>query len=115
MILWMYLYCYARASPPHSFFHVDDFQSPEELAKYLRMLDEKDDLYNKYFRWKGTGNFINTFFRCRICAMLHDTSRASNVYRDLEKWWRGPEVCIGQDSWRQHQRTSKYIVEDYLL
>ncbi|XP_052212476.1 glycoprotein 3-alpha-L-fucosyltransferase A-like [Dreissena polymorpha] len=106
---------YARASPPHSFIHVDDFQSPEELAKYLRMLDENDDLYNAYFRWKGTGSFINTFFWCRICAMLHDTSRASNVYRDLEKWWRGPEVCIGQDSWRQHQRTSKYIVEDYLL
>ncbi|XP_045174204.2 glycoprotein 3-alpha-L-fucosyltransferase A-like [Mercenaria mercenaria] len=105
---------YSRAAPPHSFIHVDEFQSPEELAQYLHKLDQNDDLYNEYFRWKGTGSFINTYFWCRVCAMLHETSRESHAYRDLEKWWRGEGICIGKDNWRQRQRTSKYIAEDYL-
>lgn len=106
---------YARAAPPHSFIHVDDFESPEQLAQYLHKLDQNDDLYNEYFRWKGTGSFINTYFWCRICGMLHETSRESHAYRDLEKWWRGDGVCIGKDNWRQRQRTSKQIVQDYLM
>ncbi|XP_053384052.1 glycoprotein 3-alpha-L-fucosyltransferase A-like [Mercenaria mercenaria] len=106
---------YTRAAPPHSFIHVDDFQSPEQLAQYLHKLDQNDDLYNEYFRWKGTGTFINTYFWCRVCAMLHETSRESHAYRDLEKWWRGEGVCIGKDNWRQRQRTSKQIIEDYLV
>lgn len=38
---------------------------------FLR-LDEDEALYNSYFRWKGTGELINTKFFCRLCALLHD-------------------------------------------
>lgn len=106
---------YARAAPPHSFIHVDEFESAEELAKYLHKLDQNDDLYNEYFKWKGTGSFINTYFWCRICGMLHDESRESHAYRDLEKWWRGEDVCIGKQNWREHKRTSNYIIDNYLV
>ncbi|CAG5121936.1 unnamed protein product, partial [Candidula unifasciata] len=41
---------YERAAPPHSFIHVDDFESPKDLADYLHKLDKNDDLYNKYFQ-----------------------------------------------------------------
>ncbi|KAL4224561.1 Alpha-(1 3)-fucosyltransferase 7 [Mactra antiquata] len=105
---------YARAAPPHSFIHVDDFESPQALAQYLHKLDQNDALYNEYFRWKKTGTFINTFFWCRICAMLHETSRESHSYRDLEKWWRGDGVCIGKESWRNKSRSNKTIMQDYL-
>ena len=92
---------YRRAAPVHSFIHVDDFESPQELAKYLLHLDQHDDLYNEYFKWKGTGSFINTFFWCRICNMLHDVGNVDPFYfTDVEKWWRGPNVCIGKESWR---------------
>ena len=63
---------YARTAPYRSYIHVDEFESPEELAAYLHRLDMDDDLYNSYFRWKGTGEFINTYYFCRLCAMLHD-------------------------------------------
>ena len=43
---------YERASPYKSFIHVDDFDGPKELADYLRKLEENDDWYNEYFRWK---------------------------------------------------------------
>lgn len=56
---------YRAVAPPHSYIHVDDFESPRHLADYLKLLDQNDTLYNEYFAWKGTGTFINTKFWCR--------------------------------------------------
>jgi hypothetical protein len=90
---------YARTAPYRSYINVDEFESPEELAAYLHRLDTDDDLYNSYFRWKGTGEFINTYFFCRLCAMLHDDF-PNKSYRDVNDWWRGPGICTG-GSWRK--------------
>ncbi|KAI1301777.1 Glycoprotein 3-alpha-L-fucosyltransferase A [Halotydeus destructor] len=86
---------YVRASPPNSFIHVDDFASPRELASYLDKLDHDDGEYRKYLQWKGTGEFVNTFFWCRLCAMLHAprAERESHSYEDMHDWWAGPDVC----------------------
>lgn len=43
---------YAALAPHNSYVHVEEFASPEELAAYLRRLDEDDNLYNSYFKWK---------------------------------------------------------------
>uniref|UniRef100_H2Y9S2 Fucosyltransferase n=1 Tax=Ciona savignyi TaxID=51511 RepID=H2Y9S2_CIOSA len=37
--------------PPGSFIHTDDFESPAQLAKYLRYLDKNDEAYREYFNW----------------------------------------------------------------
>ena len=103
---------YARAAPHHSFIHVDDFASPRDLAVYLHKLDLNDHLYNEYFQWKGTGTFINTYFWCRVCAMMHDTSRVPSAYEDLERWWRGKGVCAGRTSWR-NKKILPYISDVY--
>ena len=63
---------YEKRSPHKSFIHVDDFAGPADLAEYLKKVDKDDDLYNSYFKWKGTGEMINTKFFCRMCALLHD-------------------------------------------
>lgn len=84
---------YKLSCPPHSYIHVDDFKSPKELASYLHKLDKDDHLYNEYFLWKGTGNFIDTKFWCRLCAMAHETSRNA-WYTDVDQWWRGGNTCI---------------------
>jgi len=84
---------YERMAPRRSYIHVDDFKSPEKLARYLRRLDANDALYNEYFNWKGTGEFIDTRFFCRLCAMLHDTKAPSKNYPDIGTWWNGPGVC----------------------
>lgn len=91
---------YARSAPYRSYIHVDEFESPKELAGYLHRLDRDDELYNSYFRWKGTGEFINTYFWCRVCAMLHD-NRPPKFYKDVNEWWRGDSVCT-TTSWREH-------------
>ena len=63
---------YEAVAPYNSFIHVDQFNGPKELAMYLLELDKDDEKYNQYFQWKGTGEFINTRFFCRVCAMLHN-------------------------------------------
>ena len=90
---------YAHAAPYHSYIHVDDFESPAELAAYLHRLDKDDDLYNSYFRWKGTGEFIYPRFHCRLCAILHDDF-PNKYYRNATDWWRGPGVCTDKP-WRE--------------
>uniref|UniRef100_A0A1B6D299 Fucosyltransferase n=2 Tax=Clastoptera arizonana TaxID=38151 RepID=A0A1B6D299_9HEMI len=90
---------YARSAPTNSYIHVDDFESPKHLAQYLNTLDKNDDLYNSYFKWKGTGEFINTRFFCRLCALLHDDFPIKS-YREINDWWRGPGVCT-TSSWRK--------------
>ncbi|GFX35899.1 glycoprotein 3-alpha-L-fucosyltransferase A [Trichonephila clavipes] len=94
---------YARAAPPHSYIHVDDFASPKELAEYLAILDKNDTLYNEYFRWKGTGEFINTYFWCRMCAMLHAPPYHKS-YPDMHHWWAGAGTC-NAGHWRKNAKS----------
>lgn len=89
---------YERSAPERSYIHVDEFASPAELATYLKRLDKDDSLYNSYFKWKGTGEFINTYFWCRLCTMLHAPLQYKH-YDDVNNWWRGPGVCTPK-SWR---------------
>ncbi|XP_069935654.1 glycoprotein 3-alpha-L-fucosyltransferase A isoform X3 [Cherax quadricarinatus] len=93
---------YARQAPLKSYIHVDDFESPKQLANYLHLLDQNDDLFNEYFRWKGTGEFINTYFMCRLCALLHDEGH-QHYYEDVNAWWRGTGTCIN-GSWRKYDK-----------
>ena len=35
-----------------------------------------------YLQWKGTGEFINTRFFCRVCSMLHYPKvKADKIYK----------------------------------
>ena len=50
---------YEKSAPYKSYIHVDDFDTPKELADYLRELDQDDEKYNEYFKWK-----------VRVCLLL---------------------------------------------
>ena len=88
---------YEAVAPHGSFIHVDQFDSPKELAAYLHELSVNDAMYNQYFSWKGTGTFIPTKFFCRVCAMLHyhhehlPDQHKPNL--DWDTWWKGPDIC----------------------
>ena len=92
---------YEQHAPEKSFIHVDDFATPKEMADYLNLLDQNDTLYNEYFEWKDTGRFINTYFFCRLCAMLHQAPTSPpRTYADFNQWWKGGFTCI-RGSWRE--------------
>ena len=61
-------------------------------------------------RWKGTGDLINTFFWCRLCALAHDaTSRGHSWYGNINDWWRGKDICIGKKTWRDMPRSGSLL------
>ena len=43
---------YTQMAPPHSHINVEDFESPKELADYLKQLDKNSDDYLSYFSGK---------------------------------------------------------------
>lgn len=104
---------YEMAAPYRSYLHVDEFASAKELADYLNILDQNDELYNSYFKWKGTGEFINTYWWCRVCAMLHDEESLNRVkwYNDVNEWWRGVGTCTN-GSWRNYQARHDVMSDD---
>ncbi len=54
---------YERVVPHHSIIHVDDFDTPRDLAEYLHMLDQNDTLYNEYFR---CGHYRSSLYKCNL-------------------------------------------------
>ena len=66
---------YAVSAPYKSYIHVDDFDGPKELADYLHKLDQDDQLYNEYFKWKVCLNIIFVFcffLAIDILFQIHD-------------------------------------------
>ena len=56
------------------------------------------------FLSQGTGEFVNTKFWCRVCALLHDPTLADRIpggYDDINAWWRSQGTCIN-GSWRKY-------------
>merc|ERR1719387_3405660 len=43
---------YVEVSPPNSFIHVEDFKSPEDLAKHLHALDKDAKALKKLHQWR---------------------------------------------------------------
>ena len=98
---------YSAYAPSHSFIHVGDFKSPKALADYLRLLDENDGLYLKYFDWKDEYEVENQPMAgwCDLCAKLHDRHLPAKSYKNVTNWWFDPNIaCLnGHDFLDQFQ------------
>ncbi|XP_064601054.1 3-galactosyl-N-acetylglucosaminide 4-alpha-L-fucosyltransferase FUT3-like [Liolophura sinensis] len=79
---------YAYGIPPHSYIHVDGFESPKQLAEFLVLLDKNVTLYEQYFRWHRT-HYTETPRRgwCQLCESLYDWSLPVKTYRDFKGWY----------------------------
>lgn len=92
---------YNYAAPPDSFIHVEDFQSPKELADYLLFLHTNETAYNKYFEWQDTGQFINhwKYFFCRICALVHYGDFVEPPVWPKGSTWKKINKCLPPGRW----------------
>ncbi|GCC27445.1 hypothetical protein chiPu_0005869 [Chiloscyllium punctatum] len=65
---------YENYIPADSFIHVDDFKSAQELAAYLHMLNDNEDLYMNYFKWRKYYTVRMTRFwdehACNVCENI---------------------------------------------
>lgn len=83
---------YEAMTPPHSFIHVADFNSPADLATYLKVLFADRQAYEKYLEWHNTYR-IKTYsdWRERLCQICvrYPSLPARKVYHDLDSWVNG--------------------------
>lgn len=77
---------YEAVAPPHSFIHVDDFDSIATLAKFLTELAGNAKHYKSYFSWHE--NYIvqlYTDWRERLCNICQDYDKLPyrKIYHEL--------------------------------
>ena len=79
-----------KLAAPGSYINAFDFNSPQELAKYIKNVDEDIDLYKKYFEWKKHWKVVNTKEDgCQtlreICKGLHEgITFTTNILSEID-------------------------------
>ncbi|CAI9619689.1 unnamed protein product [Staurois parvus] len=83
---------YERFIPPDAFIHVDDFSSPQELAKYLLDLDKDEPRYRQYFNWRfkyrptlSKTGFLPAY--CKICRALKEVPPYKTI-PSIAEWFK---------------------------
>ncbi|XP_018577371.1 alpha-(1,3)-fucosyltransferase C-like [Anoplophora glabripennis] len=88
---------YSKFAPPNSVIDVSKFSSIEELAKYLKSLDEDPKKYLSYFEWKK--HYIvkrdHKTALCDICKKLNEPLLHKSY--DIQKWWSDGMCKVGDD------------------
>ncbi|KAM9496858.1 4-galactosyl-N-acetylglucosaminide 3-alpha-L-fucosyltransferase 9-like [Clarias gariepinus] len=83
---------YEELVPAGSFIHVDDFKSPQELAEHLVFLDQNQDAYERFFRWRqhftAERSHLSLEHACRICDHIK-RHKVYTVVKSLSKWFWG--------------------------
>lgn len=91
-----------RLLPPNSYLHVDHFPDVHLLANYLRYLDQNNEHYLKYHKWRNNYIVINEhgYFGssskhyCRICEALNYNSNTTKIYKKLSDFWNKERDCV---------------------
>ncbi|CAH1790908.1 unnamed protein product [Owenia fusiformis] len=99
---------YETLLPPNSYIDIADFSSTSYLARFLKMLNENDNLYNQYFMWKFIPEHrdlntksewpLETTF-CQICNKLNSAPMSNEYFMSLEQVYDKKRYC---------KKTSKY-------
>jgi hypothetical protein len=79
---------YTQFAPPNSYVNAMDFESPKELAAYLKYLSQDLRQYQSFLQWKkyyrvnhGTKRAV-----CTLCEVLHK-QKEPTVYSILSDWY----------------------------
>ena len=91
---------YIAALPLHSFIHVEDFESAEQLVEYVNYLDSNPIEYRKYFWWREQENMTD--------AVMMEVIRKQ--YPDIRV--HAPPISICQRVMEQKRTGNKKIIHD---
>jgi alpha-1,3-fucosyltransferase len=96
---------YSAYAPPMSYINAGDFKSPKALADYLKLLDENDGLYLKFFDWKKDYEVVRKPVSgwCELCEKLNDPQQKQKVYADMTDWWYHKDIaCLSGYDYLDH-------------
>ncbi|KAG9281490.1 alpha-(1,3)-fucosyltransferase 9-like, partial [Astyanax mexicanus] len=83
---------YEEFIPADSFIHVDDFKTPKELAEHLKLLDQNQEMYERFFTWRkhfvARRSDFGLEHACRICDHIK-RNKSYRVFKNLNKWYWG--------------------------
>ena len=94
---------YAQVAPKQSYIHVDNYRTPEDLAKYLKYLIHYPEEYLTYLRWREYTRIelVNTTrwrnLLCPLCKMAYETPLFSSNPRLNFSLWYNPTTECHQD------------------
>lgn len=85
---------YKKIGLPNSYVDVNDFDTIEDLANYIKYLDENDDAYNKHFEYKKLFKLsYPVSWSCKICEMINDNDLVPKRYERLGDWYSRKNQC----------------------
>ena len=94
---------YERYLPPNSFIYVENFSSPKELVKYIKMLEADVTKYLQYHEWRKTyfvlGNpykmdsHFHFIYRCTLCRSLFEYKHKQSSILTKSTWWTVESMC----------------------
>ena len=100
-------YNYSELMPPNSYIDIKDFASPKELAEYLIMLDNNDELYNRYLSWKGVYEIVkHPPVQCNLCEYLNVVKDVRKTYDRLDLFWNPQTKCYKPTQFYKNVNTS---------
>ena len=77
---------YSLYAPAGSYINALDFDTVEDLARYLWYLHENDEEYLKYFSWRGKFKIENLNISQRLCILCQQ------MYESLNHKWEPSAV-----------------------
>ncbi|XP_066979603.1 alpha-(1,3)-fucosyltransferase 7-like [Macrobrachium rosenbergii] len=113
---------YRKYLPPNSFIHVDDFQSPYHLGKYLMYLEHNRTAFMEYHAWRSHFKVLNehsyygsnSHHYCRVCEALNYNDPAPTVYNYMELTWNNDTQCY-PTTWDSRMRETPVFYRQSLL
>jgi hypothetical protein len=94
---------YERIAPKKSYIHVNQYKTPEDLAKYLNYLIKNPDEYLTYLQWReyteikliNPGRWMNLL--CPLCQMAYETRVSSHSRLNFSSWYNPKVECHHDD------------------
>lgn len=106
-----------KLAVPGSYINAFDFNSPQELVKYIKNVDEDIDLYKKYFEWKKHWKVVNTKEDgCQtlreICKGLHEgITFTTNILSEIDSEKECNKQTEFFNEWCDRNYKIKYVFD----
>ena len=104
---------YKRLAPPNSYIHTDWFNSPQQLAQYLKDTASQTDALQKYHQWRKSyqAQFRVFFPRwyCGLCEKVHTSpSKTVDVYKHFSEDTRCNVFDRNRDRTGEHMQNIEF-------
>ncbi|CAF5010339.1 unnamed protein product [Rotaria sp. Silwood1] len=94
---------YKLIAPKQSYIHINNYKTPEDLAKYLNYLINNSEKYLQYLQWREytiiESKFPTTWMNllCPLCQMAYETQVTIDDRLNFSSWYNPKIDCHHND------------------